>query len=63
MNSWMRAIAAGTVLLTGACGLFGEDEEPLEGQRIPVREYRRAVTAPPAPPVPEMPEAEVQGVQ
>ena len=66
MNHWARAVVAGAVLLTGACGMFDDEEEPLPGQRIPVREYRNAVTAPPAPPAPpalEVQDPEQQAVQ
>ena len=52
MTDWLRAAVVSTVLLTGACGIF-DDEERLEGERIPVRDYRATVqTAPQAPPVP-----------
>lgn len=41
----MRALVLGLPVLLGACGLFGEDDEILEGTRVPVRPPEEVVTA------------------
>ena len=58
MSGVVRGGALVLAVLAGGCGIFDEDEEPIEGERIPVREYRSLRTVQPAPEVTPLPESE-----
>ena len=55
-----RASLLGLAFAAGGCGIFGDDEEPLEGERIPVRALVGGYVAQPAAPAAGVPEVEAE---
>lgn len=58
MTGLFRASLLGLVLVASGCGWFGDDEERLEGERIPVRAAVGGYQAQPAAPAVAVPETE-----
>ena len=59
MTIVVRASLLGLTLAVGGCGWFGDDEERLEGERIPVRAAVSGYVTQPAAPAAVVPETEV----
>ncbi|HUF57003.1 MAG TPA: hypothetical protein VMM55_10640 [Thermohalobaculum sp.] len=60
MTGLLRASLLGLAILAGGCGMFDDDEERLEGERIPVRAAVSGYGAQPAPAVPAVAETETE---
>ena len=58
MAGLLRGSLLGLAVLVAGCGIFGDDEERLEGERIPVRQAVSGALVQPAAPAAIMPEAE-----